>query len=163
MPRLPDALHPDCAREYDEWRRAKHGFSVRANVENTTGTAEPPACAVDGGSAHVTVASSVGSLPCGASNHDTIGMLVRDAGGVFAGSCTTSGLAFKQPGRVGDSPIVGAGLYVCGEAGAAVCTGVGEVALRTCAAFLMVELMRAGASAQDACERYAHMCVHVFF
>ena len=79
-------------------------------------------------------------------------MIVLDRDGRLAASCTTSGLAFKLPGRVGDSPVIGAGLFVDGGVGGAVCTGLGEVALRTMAAFLTVELMRAGATPQDACE-----------
>ena len=86
-------------------------------------------------------------------SHPSVCMLVLDARGMLAASCTTSGLAFKLPGRVGDSPVVGAGLFVDGDVGAAVCTGVGEVALRTMAAFLIVEMMRAGASPQQACEQ----------
>jgi N4-(beta-N-acetylglucosaminyl)-L-asparaginase len=79
-------------------------------------------------------------------------MLVLDNSGALAASCTTSGLAFKAPGRVGDSPVVGAGLFVDGSVGAAVCTGLGEVPLRTMAAFVAVEAMRFGALPQQACE-----------
>jgi isoaspartyl peptidase/L-asparaginase-like protein (Ntn-hydrolase superfamily) len=76
-------------------------------------------------------------------------MLVLDGSGRLAASCTTSGLAFKLPGRIGDSPVIGAGLFVAGDVGAAVCTGLGEVPLRTLAAFLTVEAMRGGASPQQ--------------
>ena len=85
-------------------------------------------------------------------NHDTIGMVALDAQGQLAGSCTTSGLAYKMHGRVGDSPIIGAGLYVDGEVGAATATGLGELVMKTCGTFLIVELMRQGASPQEACE-----------
>ena len=85
-------------------------------------------------------------------NHDTIGLLVMDANGRFAGACTTSGLAWKMHGRVGDSPIIGAGLYVDNEVGGATCTGVGEYVLRTLASFLAVERMRMGDTPQQACE-----------
>ncbi len=85
-------------------------------------------------------------------NHDTIGLLVLDSKGFLAGSCTTSGLAFKMHGRVGDSPIIGAGLYVDDEVGAATCTGLGETVLRTLASHLAVERMRMGATPQEACE-----------
>jgi N4-(beta-N-acetylglucosaminyl)-L-asparaginase len=85
-------------------------------------------------------------------NHDTIGLLAMDNSGDLAGACTTSGLAFKMRGRVGDSPIIGAGLYVDNEVGAATCTGLGETVLRSCTSFLTVELMRNGASPQEACE-----------
>ena len=85
-------------------------------------------------------------------NHDTIGMIGIDGNGKMAGSCTTSGLAYKMHGRVGDSPIIGAGLYVDDEVGAATATGLGESIIRICGSFLIVELMRQGRSPQEACE-----------
>lgn len=85
-------------------------------------------------------------------NHDTIGMLAIDANGDIAGACTTSGMAYKLAGRVGDSPIIGAGLYVDNEIGGATATGVGEEVVRTVGSFLIVELMRQGKSPQEACE-----------
>lgn len=85
-------------------------------------------------------------------NHDTIGMIVMDQQGQLAGACTTSGLAFKMHGRVGDSPIIGSGLYVDQQVGAATGTGLGEVVLRQCSSFLIVELMRNGKTPQKACE-----------
>lgn len=85
-------------------------------------------------------------------NHDTIGMIGLDANGKLAGSCTTSGLAYKMHGRVGDSPIIGAGLFVEEEVGAATATGLGESIIRVCGSFLIVELMRQGRSPQEACE-----------
>ena len=91
-------------------------------------------------------------MPGGAGNHDTIGMLAIDAQGRLAGACTTSGMAWKMRGRVGDSPIIGAGLYVDGEVGAATSTGVGEEVIRNAGSFLVVELMRQGRSPQDACK-----------
>jgi N4-(beta-N-acetylglucosaminyl)-L-asparaginase len=84
-------------------------------------------------------------------NHDTIGMLAIDQQGRLSGACTTSGLAFKMHGRVGDSPIIGAGLFVDNEVGAATCTGLGEAMLRTLGSFLVVEKMRMGASPEKAC------------
>ena len=84
-------------------------------------------------------------------NHDTIGLLAMDRNGDLAGACTTSGLAYKMHGRVGDSPIIGAGLYVDNEIGAATSTGLGEAVVRTCGSFLVVELMRNGATPQEAC------------
>ncbi len=90
-------------------------------------------------------------MPGGSGNHDTIGMLAIDAQGRLAGACTTSGMAWKMRGRVGDSPIIGAGLYVDGEVGAATSTGVGEEVIRNAGSFLVVELMRQGRSPQDAC------------
>lgn len=85
-------------------------------------------------------------------NHDTIGMIGLDENGNLAGSCTTSGLAYKMHGRVGDSPIIGAGLYVDDEVGAATATGMGETVIRICGSFLIVELMRQGRSPREACK-----------
>jgi len=85
-------------------------------------------------------------------NHDTIGMLAIDAKGNISGGCTTSGMAFKLHGRVGDSPIIGAGLYVDNEVGGATSTGVGEEVIRNVGSFLVVELMRQGYSPEDACK-----------
>jgi N4-(beta-N-acetylglucosaminyl)-L-asparaginase len=85
-------------------------------------------------------------------NHDTIGMIALDANGNLSGACTTSGMAFKMHGRVGDSPIIGAGLYVDNEIGAATATGHGEEVIRISGCHLVVELMRQGLSPQSACE-----------
>ncbi len=85
-------------------------------------------------------------------NHDTIGMLAIDKNGDISGACTTSGLAFKMAGRVGDSPIIGSGLFVDNGIGAAVATGLGEEVVKTVGSFLIVELMRQGKTPQEACE-----------
>lgn len=85
-------------------------------------------------------------------NHDTIGMIALDKMGNLAGACTTSGMAFKHRGRVGDAPIIGAGLYVDNIVGAATATGEGEAVMKTLGSFLIVELMRNGLSPQLACE-----------
>jgi isoaspartyl peptidase/L-asparaginase-like protein (Ntn-hydrolase superfamily) len=85
-------------------------------------------------------------------NHDTIGLIAMDFEGNLSGACTTSGLAYKLAGRVGDSPIIGAGLFVDNEVGAATATGLGELVLKTLGSFLIVELMRQGATPQEACE-----------
>jgi len=90
-------------------------------------------------------------VPGNKENHDTLGILALDANGHLAGVCTTSGMAWKMHGRVGDSPIVGAGLYVDNEVGAATASGVGEEMIRNAASFLVVELMRQGRSPMDAC------------
>lgn len=86
-------------------------------------------------------------------NHDTIGMIAIDKQGNLSGACTTSGLAYKMHGRVGDSPIIGAGLYVDNEVGAATATGHGEEVVRIAGAHAVVELMRQGFSPQEACKR----------
>lgn len=90
--------------------------------------------------------------PAGKDNHDTIGMLALDNSGNLSGACTTSGLAWKYRGRVGDSPIIGAGMYVDNEIGAGCATGKGEAVIRVAGSFLLVELMRNGKSPQKACE-----------
>jgi N4-(beta-N-acetylglucosaminyl)-L-asparaginase len=82
--------------------------------------------------------------------HDTVGVLAQDASGRLAGACSTSGLPFKLPGRVGDSPIIGHGLYVDPSCGAAVATGWGELIMGVCATFLAVESMRRGATPSEA-------------
>lgn len=85
-------------------------------------------------------------------NHDTISMIAIDAQGHISGACTTSGAAYKMHGRVGDSPIIGAGLFCDNEVGGAAATGQGELVMKTLGSFLIVELMRNGASPQQACE-----------
>ena len=85
-------------------------------------------------------------------NHDTIGMIAQDLEGNLAGACTTSGLAYKLRGRVGDSPIIGAGLFVDNEVGACTATGLGEAVMKTLGSFLVVELIRQGRDPQTACE-----------
>ena len=85
-------------------------------------------------------------------NHDTIGMLCLDKNNNISGACTTSGLAYKMKGRVGDSPIIGSGLFIDNKIGGAVATGLGEEVVKTVGSFLVVELMRQGKSPQEACE-----------
>lgn len=85
-------------------------------------------------------------------NHDTIGMLCIDKNGDLAGACTSSGLSYKMNGRVGDSPIIGSGLFLDNKVGGAVATGLGEAIMKNVSSFLIVELMRQGKSPQEACE-----------
>lgn len=85
-------------------------------------------------------------------NHDTIGMLALDENGNLSGACTTSGMAYKMSGRVGDSPLIGAGLFVDNEVGAACATGLGEAVIRVAGSAIVVELMRNGKSPQEACK-----------
>ena len=85
-------------------------------------------------------------------NHDTIGMIALDMHGNLSGACTTSGMAFKMHGRVGDSPIIGAGLFVDNEVGAATATGHGEEVIRIAGCHLVVELMRQGRTPEEACK-----------
>ncbi|MEJ7683870.1 MAG: N(4)-(beta-N-acetylglucosaminyl)-L-asparaginase [Segetibacter sp.] len=91
-------------------------------------------------------------MPGGPNNHDTIGMMALDAAGNMSGACTTSGLAYKMHGRVGDSPVIGAGLYVDNEVGAATSSGVGEEVIRIVGSHLVVELMRHGMTPEMACK-----------
>ncbi|MDB5208612.1 MAG: glycosylasparaginase [Flavisolibacter sp.] len=93
------------------------------------------------------------NLPGQINNHDTIGMIAMDSAGNISGACTTSGMAFKMRGRVGDSPIIGAGLFVDNEVGAATATGVGEEVIKICGSHTVVELMRQGMSPELACRK----------
>ncbi|MFL2921942.1 MAG: N(4)-(beta-N-acetylglucosaminyl)-L-asparaginase [Limisphaerales bacterium] len=90
-------------------------------------------------------------MEAGKDNHDTIALVGLDKDGTLAGGCSTSGLAYKMPGRVGDSPILGSGLYVDNEIGAAGATGVGENIMRFCGSFMVVEYMRQGLTPEEAC------------
>ncbi|WP_449428360.1 N(4)-(beta-N-acetylglucosaminyl)-L-asparaginase [Rhodanobacter umsongensis] len=129
-------LTPESEQAWHEWlKTAKYRPSINSETHDYGRTAD----------------KSTG-MPGGANNHDTIGMLALDAHGKLAGACTTSGMAWKMRGRVGDSPIIGAGLYVDGEVGGATSTGVGEEVIRNAGSFLVVELMRQGRSPQEACK-----------
>ena len=86
-------------------------------------------------------------------NHDTIGIVALDSSGNLSGACTTSGMAYKMHGRIGDSPIIGAGLFVDNEVGAAAATGVGEEVIRIVGCHLVVELMRQGNTPEQACRQ----------
>jgi N4-(beta-N-acetylglucosaminyl)-L-asparaginase len=98
--------------------------------------------------------------PLDARNHDTLGLLVMDREGNLAGGCSTSGAAWKLRGRVGDSPIIGAGLYVDNEVGAATSSGLGETVIKIAGSFLVVEAMRSGKSPQEACELAVKRLIH---
>ncbi len=93
-------------------------------------------------------------------NHDTIGLLAMDGTGNMAGACSTSGMAWKIRGRVGDSPLIGAGLYVDNDVGAATATGLGEAVIKVAGSFLIVELIRNGKSPQEACHLTLERIVH---
>ena len=92
-------------------------------------------------------------LEDGSWNHDTIGMVALDARGNLSGSCTTSGMGFKMRGRLGDSPIIGAGLFVDNEVGAASATGQGEDVIRIAGSHTVVEFMRQGFTPEEACKK----------
>ena len=118
---------------WEKWKKTSK-YEPRANIENELYDRKKDA------------------MPGGKDNHDTIGMLAMDAAGHLSGACTTSGMAYKMHGRVGDSPIIGVGLYVDNEIGAATSTGVGEEVIRIVGSHLVVELMRQGYSPEDACK-----------
>ena len=100
-------------------------------------------------------------LDDGSFNHDTMGLIAMDQNGRLAGACTTSGMGFKMRGRVGDSPIIGSGLYVDGEVGAVVATGQGEEVIRTAGTHSIIELMRNGRTPQQACEEVVKRLIKI--
>jgi N4-(beta-N-acetylglucosaminyl)-L-asparaginase len=124
FPLEEEKLSADAQAEYNKWLK-KSEYKPVINIENTR--ANP-------------------------NNHDTIGMVAMDADGNLSGSCTTSGMAFKMRGRVGDSPVIGAGLFVDNEVGAVTATGQGEDVIRMCGSHSVVEYMRQGLSPENACK-----------
>jgi len=127
-------LTPDAENAWNEWRKTAQ-YRPEINAERR-------------------------QIPGNSDNHDTLGLLAIDQSGNLAGACTTSGMAWKLRGRVGDSPIVGAGLYVDNDVGAATASGVGEEMIRNAASFLVVELMRQGRSPLEACQEAIARVVH---
>ena len=85
--------------------------------------------------------------------HDTVGMLALDEDGSMGAATSTSGLFMKKRGRVGDSPLIGAGLYADSEVGAATATGLGEDLMKGCISYEIVSLMKQGFHPQKACEK----------
>lgn len=128
-------LTPSSEKAWKEWLKTSN-YQPEINIENKKTSNE-----------------RVVPMPGGAANHDTIGMVALDTAGNLGGACTTSGMAYKLHGRVGDSPIIGAGLYVDNEIGAATATGVGEEVIRIVGAHLVVELMRQGYQPEAACKK----------
>lgn len=134
-------LSPDAAKEYKNWLK-KAEYKPVINIEHQQSKPEK---------GHGPFAPA--RLDDGSFNHDTMGTLALDANGDLSGMCTTSGMGFKMRGRVGDSPIIGAGLFVDNEIGAATSSGQGEEVIRICGTHLVVEFMRAGASPEEACKK----------
>jgi N4-(beta-N-acetylglucosaminyl)-L-asparaginase len=136
FPLEPQKLSPEAALEYKEWLKTSQ-YKPKINIEQsgTNPTAFAPL-----------------KLSNGDWNHDTIGMIAIDAAGNLSGSCTTSGMAFKMRGRVGDSPLIGSGLFVDNEIGAAVSTGLGEEVIKTAGTHTVVEYMRQGYPPEEACK-----------
>jgi N4-(beta-N-acetylglucosaminyl)-L-asparaginase len=129
-----EGLSKEAQIEYEKWLK-KSEYKPQINIEKNQ-------------QAYVPTRLSDGSF-----NHDTIGMIAMDAAGNLSGSCTTSGMGFKMRGRVGDSPIIGAGLFVDNEVGAAVATGQGEDIIRIGGAHAVIELMRQGIAPELACKK----------
>lgn len=130
FPLEPAVLSEPAEDNYRKWKEQSHYTPAvnRENTENRTGAG-------------------------GEFDHDTIAMLALDAGGNLSGSCTTSGMGFKMRGRVGDSPIIGSGLYVDNAVGACAATGQGEDIIRIVGAATVVEYMRSGLTPQQACKK----------
>jgi len=136
----PAQLSDDAKKAYENWLK-KSEYKPVINIErkNTLSQLDPSLMAPP-------------KLSNGEWNHDTIGMVALDRFGNLSGSCTTSGAGFKMRGRVGDSPIIGAGLYVDNEVGAVVATGQGEDVIRVAGSSAVVEQMRQGKSPEEACK-----------
>jgi N4-(beta-N-acetylglucosaminyl)-L-asparaginase len=130
-------LSKNAKEAYEEWL-IESKYKPEINIENKKQSGGPFA---------------PNYLNDGTPNHDTMGLVALDAVGNLAGACTTSGMAFKLHGRVGDSPIIGAGLYVDNEVGAVTSSGVGEEVIKICGSFLITELMRQGYSPKMACKK----------
>lgn len=129
-------LSDSAEKAYKEWLKSSE-YKPIINIENQK----------DSGP------SAPGFFPDGTPNHDTMGLLAMDTKGNLAGGVTTSGMAFKIHGRVGDSAVIGAGLYVDNEVGSATSSGVGEEVIRICGTHLVVEFMRQGNSPEMACKK----------
>ncbi len=138
-------LSPDAQKSYEQWlKRSEY---------------KPPAINIENKKDHGPFAPA--RLDDGEWNHDTIGMLAMDVNGNLSGSCTTSGAGFKMRGRVGDSPIIGAGLFVDNEVGACVATGQGEDVIRVAGSHSVVELMRQGYAPEAACKKIIERIVKI--
>jgi N4-(beta-N-acetylglucosaminyl)-L-asparaginase len=132
--RMPEKLSADAEKAWKEWLK-KSEYKPVVNIENRKPSGPSAPAFFEDGSA----------------NHDTMGTIALDANGDLSGACTTSGMAFKMHGRVGDSPIIGAGLFVDNEVGAATSSGVGEEVVRICGTHTVIEQMRMGRTPEDAC------------
>lgn len=139
-------LSPEARKAYDNWLQSSE-YQPVMNIElqqKKQKRTDPPA-----------------RLKNGEFNHDTMGLVAMDQDGDLAGACTTSGMGFKMHGRVGDSPIIGAGLYVDNEVGAATSSGQGEEVIRICGTHLVVEFMRQGHHPQKACQMAIERLVRI--
>ena len=144
------ALSDDAKKAYAEWLK-KNEYKPVINIENLpTGQA--------GKKQNGPFAPNF--FEDGTANHDTMGLVAMDVNNNLSGAVTTSGMAFKVHGRVGDSPIIGAGLFVDNEVGAATSSGVGEEVIRICGTHLVVEFMRQGYSPEAACKKAVERIVN---
>lgn len=137
-------LSDDAKKAYENWLK-KSEYKPVINIERSEGSN----------------AFAPLKLENGQWNHDTIGMVAMDANGNLSGSCTTSGMGFKMRGRVGDSPIIGAGLFVDNEVGAATATGQGEDVIRICGSHSVVEFMRQGLHPETACKKAVERIIKI--
>ena len=142
----PEVLSEDAKKAYEQWlKESKYEPAInRENIENR---------------GHGPFAPN--QLSNGDWNHDTIGMVAMDANGNLGGSCTTSGMGFKMRGRLGDSPIIGAGLYVDNNVGACTATGQGEDVIRIAGSHSVVEMMRQGYGPEMACQKIIERIVKI--
>jgi N4-(beta-N-acetylglucosaminyl)-L-asparaginase len=150
FPLEPKELSDDAKKAYEQWLK-KSEYKPVINIENSKGDHS----SVPGNSGTAGASLAVAAPPRlanGEWNHDTIGMVAMDAAGNLSGSVTTSGMGFKMRGRLGDSPIIGAGLFVDNEVGAVTATGQGEDVIRICGSHAVVEMMRQGLSPEQACK-----------
>ncbi len=135
--RMPEKLSPDAEKAWKEWLK-KSEYKPVVNIENRKSVSQNDL-------------SAPNTFDDGSFNHDTMGTIALDANGDLSGACTTSGMAFKMHGRVGDSPIIGAGLFVDNKVGAATSSGVGEEVIRICGTHTIIEMMRFGYTPKKAC------------
>lgn len=145
-------LSPDAQKAYDSWLKKSEYKPPAINIESLP-------VRQTGKNDHGPFAPA--KLENGEWNHDTIGMVAMDTNGNFSGSCTTSGAGFKMRGRIGDSPIIGAGLFVDNEVGACTATGQGEDVIRVAGSHSVVELMRQGLSPETACKKIIERIVKI--
>jgi len=147
-----ELLSPEARASYEKWRREGGVIDQSRDGPSRTLGFDPlrPVDRRHGEDGRLFGGASLPADEARWRHHDTIGTLAIDARGAIAGACSTSGTPFKVPGRVGDSPIIGHGLYVDPEAGAATATGTGELIMGVCGSFLAVEELRRGAAPVDA-------------
>lgn len=146
FPLEPQVLSEEAEKNYKQWlKESKYEPAInRENIENKEHGPFAPA-----------------QFDNGDWNHDTIGMVAMDANGNLSGSCTTSGMGFKMRGRLGDSPIIGAGLYVDNNVGACTATGQGEDVIRVAGSHSVVEMMRQGYGPEVACRKIIERIVKI--